>query len=94
MVDRYDVQVRVRHFLADDQQRRSRAGFHDALLRTADPLRDLEEVRGELGIEVDPVVDLGARHDERVARHHRRDREERDHAVVLPHEPARAARPR
>ena len=66
-----------------------RARVPDALLRLADPLRDLEEVRGEIGIEVDPVVDLVARDDERVAGHHRRDREERDRAVVLPDEAAR-----
>ena len=84
-VDRHDVQVRVRHLLADDEHPDPpRLPFE--VLGAADLLRDREQVRGERGLEVDPVVDLVAGDDERVAGHHRRDREERDRAVVLPHE--------
>ena len=41
-----------------------------------------------VGVEVDPVVDLGAGHDERVAGVHRVDREEHDALGVAPHEHA------
>src|SRR5689334_12032199 len=78
----------MRDFLADDQHADA-ARVPLRLLRLADVLRDLEEMRGELRRDVDPVVDLLARHDERVPRHERLDGEERDDAVVVPHEPSR-----
>ena len=67
------------HLVADDQHADA-AGVERRHLRLADGLRHLEEVRGELGVEVDPVVDLGAGHHQRVAGVHRVDREER-HAL-------------
>ena len=57
-----------------------------AVLRLADGLRHPEQVRGQLGVEVDPVVDLGAGNHERVAGVHRVDREERHALGVFPHE--------
>jgi hypothetical protein len=51
-------------------------------------LRDDEQVPGELGVEVDPVVDFLARHHEHVARPHRLDRQERHDAWVPPDEAA------
>ena len=66
-VDRHDVDVHVRHLFADDQH----ADAHRVPLEplgAADLLRDEEQMDGEVGIEVDPVVDLLARHDEHVAR--------------------------
>jgi hypothetical protein len=45
-------------------------------------------VRGEVGLEIDPVVDLFARHDERVTGMHRVDRQERDALRVTPDEDA------
>jgi hypothetical protein len=77
----------VRHLFANDHDAHSR-GIPLELLRFADVLRDLKEVRGELRVHVDPVVDFGAGHNECVARRHRRDRKERDGTVVLPDETA------
>jgi len=88
VVDGHDVQMRVRHLFADDQHADA-LWLPLGLLRAADRLGDREEMRGERWFEVDPVVDLVARHHERVAGHHRRDGQERHRAIVLPHEPSR-----
>jgi hypothetical protein len=52
-----------------------------------DPGGDRHQVRPQRRVEGGPVVDLGARDDECVPGRERRDAEERDHFVVLVHEP-------
>ena len=64
-----------------------RAGFQTRCCARPTHWPTWKRCAGEIGIEVDPMVDFGARDHERVTRHHRCDREEGDHAVVLPHEP-------
>ena len=86
-VEGHHVEMHVRDLVAGDDHAdpaRSQRGH----LRPPDRLRHLEQVRREGGLEIDPVVDLGPRHDERVAGVHRVDRQE-DHALlVAPHEHA------
>src|SRR5438876_8869725 len=82
------MDVRVRHFLADDHHADSHRVPLEPL-RLADLLRDGEQMSTELGVEIDPVVDLLARDDEHVAWPHGLDREERHGARVAPDEPAR-----
>ena len=52
----------------------------------ADLVEDGHEVVHEVGVEVDPVIDLLDRHDQRVARLKRVDRQEGHRPVVPPHE--------
>ena len=59
--------------------------LHTALPISCETLHDLVERRG---LDVLPLVDLGARHHQRVALSHRRDRQERDDVVVLVDESA------
>ena len=77
-VDRHDVDVHVRHLLADDQHADPRAGSTRAAARGRSAARPMNRCAASVGIEVDPVVDLVARHDEHVAGPHRLDRQERD----------------
>lgn len=85
VVDRHDVDMGVRDLEACDEQA-------DALRTECDPLccsdrtRDGEDVRGDLGIEIGPVIDLGAGHDEGVAVREWVDGEERHGHIVLPDE--------
>ena len=71
-----------------DDQPDPRAGRTRLLLGPADGLGHRHEVGGELGVEVDPVVDLGDGHHEGVAGRERVDRQEGHAAVVAPHEAA------
>ena len=81
------VQVHVRDLETRDHQPDALRVEH-RLLRVADRVRDLHEVRGEVAVEVRPLVDLGDRHDERVAGRERPDVEERNGSMITPEEPA------
>ncbi len=81
------MKVGVRDLVADDHHADA-PRVERLLLRLADGLRHREQVTGEDGIEVDPVVDFPPGHDERVARVHRRDRQDPDALRIAPHEDA------
>jgi hypothetical protein len=56
--------------------------------RLADQLRDLHDAAEHGGFDVLPLVELGARHDQRMAVRHRRDGQESHDVVVFVDEPA------
>jgi hypothetical protein len=81
------VDVRVGHLVAGDHDADPLGGERRPL-READDPGDLEQVGDELGVTVDPVVELGDRDDQRVAASERVDRHEHDAPVVAPDERA------
>jgi hypothetical protein len=84
-VDGHDVEVDVGHLEAGDHQP-DPGGGEGRHLRLADALGDAQQVGVEIGIEVEPVVDLLDRHHQGVAVPQRVDRQEGHAAVVAPHE--------
>lgn len=88
MIERQEMEVTVRHLEADDREADLTAA--KALLNAArDALRHREEVCSELRPEVDPVVHLADRNDQRVAGSDRRDGHEGDAVLVAMHETSR-----
>jgi cardiolipin synthase (CMP-forming) len=81
------VQMDVRHLEAGDHQADASRGPH-AELRVADGMRDTHRVRGGFGGQVGPSIDLGDRHDERMAGGERTNVDPRHDRVVAPDEPA------
>lgn len=77
------MQMHVRNLQAGDHQT-DFDRFEGLLQRLPDRLRDGHEVRSHGGFQIEPVIDLGARHDQRVPRTERMDGQERDAAVVAP----------
>jgi hypothetical protein len=82
------VQVGVGHLEAGDHHPDA-GGGEGRLLGPAHGLGHPHAVGGQVGVEVDPVVDLLDGHHQGVAGRERGDGEERHHPVVPPHEPAR-----
>jgi len=80
--------VQVRHFQSGDDQPDARR-MEGALLPLPDFLGHARTLREQAGIDVLPVVHFGARHDQGMPRPDRRDGQEGDDLVVLPHEPGR-----
>ena len=56
------------------------------LLGPADAMGDVEQVGGEVGRRVDPVVDFVDRHHQHVTARQRIDRHERDTSLIAVHE--------
>lgn len=83
-----DVHVRVRDLVTLDEHADP---LRAELLPLCQPdeARDLEEMRCNAGLEIDPLVDLDPGHDHRVPELQRTDREERDADLVGPDEPTR-----
>ena len=88
--DRYDVDVAVRH-LETGQHHADPLRLESRHLRAADRLRGFGEVAEQRGFEVDPVVDLLSRHNQRMARAKRAIGEKDDALFVFPNEPGRQA---
>lgn len=82
-----DVHVRMRDLVPLDQHADA-LGAELLALRAADVTGDREDVRGDLGIEVHPLVHLGTGHHHGVPELQRADREERDADLVGPDEAA------
>ena len=80
--------MRVRDLQPRDEQPDPGAAER-LLLGAGDDLRHRHQVPGQVGLQVDPVVDLGAGHDQDVAGRDRVDRQEPAAALVPPHEDPR-----
>lgn len=80
------VDVRVRDLVPLDEQP-DPVGVELFALGQPDEAGDPEDVSGDVGIQVDPLVDLRARHDHRVPELKGTDRQERDTDVIGPDEP-------
>ena len=86
-MDGEHVQVGVGHLEAGDDQRHPGGGEH-RLLGASHVLGHHHQMGGEVVVQVDPVVHLRHRHDQRVSRGDRGDGEERRTDVVAVDEPA------
>ena len=83
--NRHHVEVAVRHLESREHDADS-LGLEAHHLRPADGLRRLGQVIEQGRLQVEPVVDLVARHDQRVTGPQRAVGQEDDAAVVLPDE--------
>ncbi len=81
------MHVKVRHLQAGDDHAGTLCAERLAH-RLADELRDLHDAAEHSRLDVLPLIDLGARDDERVSLRHRLDRQERHDVVVFVDEPA------
>jgi hypothetical protein len=82
------VKVKVWHLEPCEQQADFRRPIGE-LDCPADRVASRHQVVAERHIGVEPVIDLLPRHDQRVARTERLDRQEGDGALILPHETSR-----
>lgn len=76
-----NVEMGVRHLEPGDHQTHSDGGERH-LLGTTDALGDHHQVRCQVGVEVEPVVDLQARHHQGVSRTKGSDGQERHSLFV------------
>ena len=83
----HDVHVHVRHFETGDHEADA-LGRQQLALRLPDALGNGHQMGRRVGRKVGPVIDLGSRNNEHMARRERPDVHEGDAHVVLPDETA------
>lgn len=87
-VYRNNMEMGVRHLETGNHQRNP-LRFEPEIEGEPDLLRDRHQMVGKLRVEVDPMVDLLARHHQRVPRRQRANGQKRHTQLVLPDKPPR-----